>query len=361
MTTDSLRHLYDVHTGKVSDKWEIYLEEYGRILDPYREKSVRLLEIGIQNGGSLEIWPKYFPNASKLVGCDINPDCAALRYVDPNTRVIVGDANAIETYATIINESATFDIIIDDGSHSSGDIIKSFCLYFPVLAQGGTFIAEDLHCSYWKDFEGGLFDPYSSISFFKLLIDILNFEHWGVDTPDRLGLLNGILSHHGCTIQPGSLSEIRSIEFINSICVIRKQPEASNALGQRIVAGDEELVIQGHGSLHQTRYSRQDVPPQANNPWSTRSAPPAESVLRTEQSLHAAEVALLDRDKKIRENTKEIGRMSKLAQDLQDALHMQQGRADAAEEVNAALLRSKSWRLTTPLRQIAALCRRIFK
>ncbi|EDK72381.1 conserved hypothetical protein [candidate division TM7 genomosp. GTL1] len=358
MSKDSLRQLYEVHTGKVSDKWEIYLEEYGRILEQYRDNPVRLLEIGIQNGGSLEIWPKYLPNAIKFIGCDINPDCAKLRYADPRTRVIVGNANTTDTYTAIIGESATFDVIIDDGSHSSGDIIKSFCLYFPVLVEGGTFIVEDLHCSYWKEFEGGLFDPYSSISFFKLLADILNYEHWGIDTLDRLGLLKGILSHYGCTIPAESLAQMRSIEFINSICVIRKQPEASNALGRRIVAGNEELVIQGHSALHQIRYQRQDAPAQADNPWSTRAVPPAESVLRTEESLHAAEAALVERDETIRQNIEELGRLDQLARSLQEALRAQQEKTAAADEAKTALLRSKSWRLTAPLRRLAALFRR---
>jgi hypothetical protein len=71
----------------------------------------------------------------------------------------------------------------------SSDIIKSFALYFPRLAEGGLFIAEDLHCSYWEEFEGGLFDRNSSISFFKSLADIVNFQHWGV-SKTRTQLLN---------------------------------------------------------------------------------------------------------------------------------------------------------------------------
>ncbi len=53
------------HNGKVSDKWELYVNEYDRIFSPYRDRPLNLLEIGIQNGGSLEIWPTYFPYAQK--------------------------------------------------------------------------------------------------------------------------------------------------------------------------------------------------------------------------------------------------------------------------------------------------------
>ena len=72
----SLFELYREHQGKVSDKWSIYLSEYDRLFSIYRDQPIRMLEIGVQNGGSLEIWSKYFPDAHVLVGCDINPDCA---------------------------------------------------------------------------------------------------------------------------------------------------------------------------------------------------------------------------------------------------------------------------------------------
>ena len=162
MTKKTLEKLYAEHVGKVSDKWSLYFNEYDRILDEYRNKPVRLLEIGIQNGGSLEIWSKYFPNAEKLVGCDINPDCARLSYEDPRIAVVVGDVNSDASQAAVLGHGLYFDVIIDDGSHRSSDIVKTFARYFPHLADGGVFIVEDLHCSYWQEFEGGLFDPFSS-------------------------------------------------------------------------------------------------------------------------------------------------------------------------------------------------------
>ena len=91
MTKKTLNELYKEHQGKVSDKWSIYLHVYNEIFTKYRDDTVRLLEIGVQNGGSLEIWAKYFSQAERLIGCDINPDCASLTYNDPKFTVIVGD------------------------------------------------------------------------------------------------------------------------------------------------------------------------------------------------------------------------------------------------------------------------------
>jgi len=343
MSQEALKKLYQTHVGKVSDKWEIYLEEYGRILEKYHDEPVRLLEIGIQNGGSLEIWSSYFGNAKKIIGCDINTDCLKLSYSNPCITVIVGDANAPATHASIISESTEFDVIIEDGSHLSGDIIKSFCLYFPSIVQGGTFIAEDLHCSYWSAFDGGLYHPYSSISFFKLLADAINFEHWGTDAPDRKSVLAGILAHYGCDISAEALAEVRSVEFINSICVVRKHPAASNSLGRRIVAGQQEQIVQGHTALHGTEFRKHDVPVQSDNPWATRLLPPAETILQTELALQASEDTIEQQAETLARRDDEIER-------LQETLATAQARIATAETAIAALEQSKSWRYTAPMR-----------
>jgi cephalosporin hydroxylase len=221
MTGKTLHQLYAEHKGKVSDKWSLYLTEYDRLLDEYRDEPVNLLEIGIQNGGSLEIWSKYFKNYQTLIGCDTNPDCAYLRYEDPRIRILVGDAGAPETRDRIKGCASQLNVIIDDGSHRSSDVIKTFCLYFPLLASDGIYIVEDIHCSYWESFEGGLDDPFSAVVFFKRLADILNYEKW-VTPKVRADNLRGFFWRYDCSIDEEFLSQIQSVEFLNSVCVVRK-------------------------------------------------------------------------------------------------------------------------------------------
>lgn len=177
----NLKELYQEHNGKSSDKWDIYLSAYHEILSTRKNTLNNLLEIGVQNGGSLEIWRKYFPNAVNVVGCDINTDCEKLEYEDPAIKLVIGDSSTDYVKDKIAHVSSSYDVIIDDGSHNSSDIIKSFLLYFPLVEDNGVYIIEDLHCSYWAAFEGGLYDPYSSMAFLKKLADITNFEHWGIN------------------------------------------------------------------------------------------------------------------------------------------------------------------------------------
>ena len=263
LKSKTLEELYSQHTGKVSDKWSSYLLVYDQILKNYRNMNVRLLEIGVQNGGSLEIWSKYFSNAKLIVGCDINPNCARLTYKDSRIHVLVGDANSDEVKSNVIELSPSFDIIIDDGSHQSSDIIKSFARYFPLLEDGGIYIIEDLHTSYWKEYQGGLFYPFSSISFLKCLVDIINYEHWGIDTKQS-DLLNEFYKKYDLCTDPIVFTSIHSITFFNSLCLILKCKPEYNLLGKRYVSGLVDAIYQNleyNGTYHNSL-------DQKNNEWS---------------------------------------------------------------------------------------------
>lgn len=249
MDQKSLEQTRLEHRGKLSDKWALYVSEYERLFSPYRNRPVNLLEIGVQNGGSLEIWTKYFPNAQKLVGCDIDPKCRLLKYEDTRVAVVIGDANTDAVQAEVLSHAPTLDLVIDDGSHRSDDIVRSFCRYFPALVDGGMFVAEDLHCSYWREFQGGLLYRFSSIEFFKRLVDVVNHEHWGIKK-SRQELLKPFLSKYRTAIDEETLQHIHSVEFANSMCVIRKAASQNNRLGGRMISGSEDLVVAGHPALN---------------------------------------------------------------------------------------------------------------
>jgi O-antigen biosynthesis protein len=281
---NTLQQISQQHGGKVCDKWSLYLAEYDRIFGEFSERPVRLLEFGVQNGGSLEIWCKFFPNAERVIGCDIDPNCARLLYDDPRIRLVVADANTDPAEQQISAYSSSLDIIIDDGSHRSEEIIATFSRYFKHLDYNGLYIVEDLHCSYWREFSGGtihaggLFHPGSAIAFFKMLIDIVNHEHWGIDKA-RSELLLSFEQRYGVHFKEDSLRAIHSIEFVNSLCIIRKREADENTLGARIVSGTTEIVAPGIRALN----GHPSVPlDQRRNEWSTREESKSEESLRSE-------------------------------------------------------------------------------
>jgi cephalosporin hydroxylase len=329
MIAKTLEQLYTEHKGKVSYKWSAYLSEYQRVFEQHRLEPIRLMEIGIQNGGSLEIWSKYFTNATMLIGCDINPNCSLLKYEDPRITVVIGDANTDAIQEKIHASVANFDIVIDDGSHSSSDIIKSFGRYFERMTDGGLYLAEDLHASYWQEYEGGLYDPYSSISFFKRLADIVNFDHWGIEK-SRVDFMQGFFTRYGLNLKEETLKHIHSVEFINSVCVVRKSKPDSNTLGHRFITGTLETITEGH--LEMNLSSAPAAPDQRSNRWSMLSMPPEE-----ELQLRIRELA--ERDNQI-------------ALLKQDSISLA-----AAQKTIEKMSASSSWRITAPLRFIADAAR----
>ena len=236
MTHSTIEQIHRAKTGKVSDKWTSYLTLYDQLFETYRTQAISLLEIGVQNGGSLETWSRYFSQAKTLIGCDINERCRQLVYDDSRVKVVVGDANQAATRQEIVSICNEFDIIIDDGSHISNDILYSFCLYFPLLRPGGLFVIEDTHTLYKQAWGGGILNEHSAYHFFKKIIDVINLQFWGNELPIELYFSSFFHKEK----VPAFIKQgwIESIEFRNSVVVIRKSLEASNQkLGQRIVTG----------------------------------------------------------------------------------------------------------------------------
>ena len=237
------------HAGNSSDKWTHYLGVYNRLLNEYRDQAINLLEIGVFNGGSLEIWHDYFANAQHIVGCDIDEKCREIQFAGDNIDLIIGDVKSDTTLAAVTAISPEYDIIIDDGSHRSSDIITAFVKLFPLLKTGGIFIIEDLHCSYWHGWEGGLDKHDSSMAFLKCLADVVNHEHWDVQAP-RTALLQPFLAAQDA--QELDLASIHSVEFSNSMCIIRKRAPQDNVLGKRVICGQTFAVNDlhtAHGTL----------------------------------------------------------------------------------------------------------------
>jgi hypothetical protein len=239
--TSPLHNLHVNKRGKVSDKWESYLDFYDERLSTLRNSAIDLLEIGVQNGGSLETWSEYFKAGRSFVGVDINPKCENLSFEDPRISVIIGDAKGAETRKRLFEKNSRFDVIIDDGSHTSQDIILNFLHYFPALKPNGLYFIEDTHTLYWGNWGGGVNNEASAYSFFKKVIDLINLQFWTKEmTPEVL--LQTFFVQGGI---PQWLKSgwIKSVEFQNSMILIKKcREQSTDLLGKRLVVGELSIV-----------------------------------------------------------------------------------------------------------------------
>jgi hypothetical protein len=150
-------------------KWMHYFEIYERHFSPYRKKAVTIVEFGVFHGGSLQMWKDYFGRKARIVGIDIDPRCKA--FAEDQVEVIIGDMEDREFLRQLRSDLGPIDVLVDDGGHTMMQQITAFEEMWPGISDGGVYLVEDLHTSYWPDFEGGLRKPGTFIEFAKRLID----------------------------------------------------------------------------------------------------------------------------------------------------------------------------------------------
>jgi demethylmacrocin O-methyltransferase len=167
-----------------SDKWggHWYTPRYERHFAAYRDRRVRILEIGVGGyssptfgGASLRMWKHYF-RRGLIYGLDIFDKSAI---AEPRIEIVRGDQSDPAFLTGLADRIGPLDIVVDDGSHLSDHVISSFTALFPRLRPGGQYVIEDLQSSYWPGWNGGrtdLNDPATSTGFVKTLIDALHHQ-----------------------------------------------------------------------------------------------------------------------------------------------------------------------------------------
>jgi hypothetical protein len=192
LRNDPLFTYFSAHrAGRVLDKWAHYFPIYSRHFAPYRGRPVRILEIGIYRGGSLDMWQWYFGDQVTLVGIDIDEDARAAS--DPRHVVEIGDQTDADFLRRVAEDHGPFDIIIDDGGHEMQQQIVTAETLFPLLADGGVFLVEDCHTSYWESYEGGRNRPGTFMEWAKQRLDDVNgFHQPSPVDPVWTGQLDGV-------------------------------------------------------------------------------------------------------------------------------------------------------------------------
>jgi len=165
------------HRGRLLHKWTQYFPAYERHFARFRNQAVSVLEIGVGDGGSLQMWRRFFGPYARLMGVDIDPKCKA--FEDYNTAVRIGDQSDPAFLNAIMDELGPVQIIIDDGSHRMDHVRRSFELLYHhrQFDPNGVYVVEDLHTAYWPEFGGGLRRPDSFIEIAKAQVDELNAQH----------------------------------------------------------------------------------------------------------------------------------------------------------------------------------------
>ncbi len=203
---NDLEKHFTENTGRLIHKWKHYFEIYDRHFARFRGTDVHIVEFGVSQGGSLQMWKKYFGPKARIFGVDINPHCQQLE--EAQIEIFIGDQADRKFLKSLVKKIPRIDILIDDGGHTMKQQINTFEEIFPHVAAKGVYLCEDLHTSYWPDFGGGHRKPGTFIEYSKNFIDRLHA--WHSLQANRLNVTEFTRSVH-------------SLHYYDSILVIEKR------------------------------------------------------------------------------------------------------------------------------------------
>ena len=170
-----LEKYFRQNSKRLIHKWIHYFNIYDRHFSRFRGKRIVVVEFGVSQGGSLQMWRKYFGRRARIYGVDIDPRCK--RFEGWRTTILIGDQEDRAFLRKIAKRIGPIDVLIEDGGHTMGQQIATFEELYPQVAEDGVFLIEDLHTSYWKKYGGGHLKPGTFIEYAKGLTDQLNAWH----------------------------------------------------------------------------------------------------------------------------------------------------------------------------------------
>ncbi len=197
---NDLEKYFRQNDKKLIHKWAHYFDIYDRHFARFRDKEITILEIGVSQGGSLQMWKNYFGGKAKIYGIDVNPFCKKLE--EENIKIFIGSQSDRKFLKEVKSVIPTIDILIDDGGHTMRQQIVTYEELFDHVKEDGVYLCEDLHTSYWLKFGGGYKRRGTFIEYSKKFIDLLNAYHskqsslkvnWFTESVDSIHYYDSVL------------------------------------------------------------------------------------------------------------------------------------------------------------------------
>lgn len=153
-------------------KYKNYFEIYDQLFNSYINKKIIFVEIGVFQGGSLQMWRKFFGNKARIIGIDINPE--AKRFEKDGFEIFIGNQSNTNFWNNFFKKVGKVDIILDDGGHTNKQQIITTVNCIKYIKDYGKLVVEDVHTSYQGEFDNP--QKYSFINYSKKIIDEINFR-----------------------------------------------------------------------------------------------------------------------------------------------------------------------------------------
>lgn len=178
------------------------------------------------------MWRKWFHPETVIVGVDINPDCYKYDNPQDNLFVRIGDQSDEKFLNNVNQEFGPFDIILDDGGHSTGQMTATFNNLFRTgLKVDGLYLVEDTHSNYVSSF---IDTNTTFVDLCKTLVDIMH-EHYKITgSPSKFRIdRENVLAELEV---PYLTAWVNSVEFYDSIIAIEKK--------NRVLPSNECLYVE---------------------------------------------------------------------------------------------------------------------
>jgi 23S rRNA U2552 (ribose-2'-O)-methylase RlmE/FtsJ len=317
-----------------------YFPIYERHLDRFRDKSIKVLEVGVYRGGGLDLWSSYLGPEAELVGLDI--DEAAVRAVKGRFPIVLGDQADPDVLRSINDEYGPFDVVIDDGGHTMQQQIVTIETLFPLLNDGGIFIVEDTHTSYWSAFGGELRSPDSFVEWSKPRIDDMHSRH-----------------HAGIDRTSVWATEVDAMHWYDSVMVLDKKHRfrpfnemagsASYLWADRFSEGiATEILATRDQALFERDELRERVAQMQREETDTERGERLAKAWETEEELRLARAELAStRERMAQLGTELTGKDTELTTTRNNLL-------ESWEQIRG-MRKTSSWRVTGPLRAVRRL------
>ena len=163
-----------INDGK--DQGHGFSKFYETHLNIFKNKKIRILEIGSYSGASAAAFVKFFPN-SEIYCLDVN--LLNFKYSSKkiypygmnssNNKMMLKFLKKINFFESI----KSFDIIIDDGSHKQSDQLIALDFFYKYIVNGGFYSIEDYKFSNYFS----LLNDVDELKFDELIKKINNQEN----------------------------------------------------------------------------------------------------------------------------------------------------------------------------------------
>lgn len=139
-TLQELCAVYCSDKGSDKSTSHSYADVYATLFEPFRNRPVTVLEVGIKSGASIKMWHEYFYPGSQIIGVDTHSQKYQINLDYPEIHCGWGSS----TDAAFMAQFKDIDIFIDDGSHYINDQMETMRIALPKMNKGGCYVTEDI-------------------------------------------------------------------------------------------------------------------------------------------------------------------------------------------------------------------------